>query len=251
MRKKVLSLLALLLMATTGAVAQTTYTVTVKDGTEDAAKWTADPNPATAGQTVTVTYSGTRHVKSVKAVKKAAAADVALDATSTAWTENSTIADDLTISSAVTVSADITLTIPEGKTLTVNGGINATGYTLTVKGAGTLNVTGTNGANGSGIHSYMGDYVGNAGDVGSAGFTGTLVIDGAAVNVTGGNGGKGADGENGAGNGGNGAAGVSSSITVNSGSATVTGGNGGNVGATYLTTNPATAAVAAAAFPAA
>ena len=72
MKGKVLSILALLLMAATGAVAQTTYTVTVKDGTEDADKWTADPNPATAGQTVT--YSGSKKVKSVKAVKKASAA---------------------------------------------------------------------------------------------------------------------------------------------------------------------------------
>ena len=53
--------------------AATTYAVTVKDGTEDAEKWTADPNPAEAGQTVTVTYSGLKKVKSVKAVKKASA----------------------------------------------------------------------------------------------------------------------------------------------------------------------------------
>jgi len=50
--------------------AAATYTVTVKDGTEDADKWTANPNPAEAGQTVTVTYSGTKKVKSVKAKKK-------------------------------------------------------------------------------------------------------------------------------------------------------------------------------------
>ena len=71
MKKKLFSILALLLMAATGAMAQTTYTVTVKDGTEDAAKWSADPNPAAAGQTVTVTYTGTKKVKSVKAKKKA------------------------------------------------------------------------------------------------------------------------------------------------------------------------------------
>ena len=53
--------------------AATTYTVSVKEGTEDADKWTADPNPAEAGQTVTVTYSGLKKVKSVKAVKKASA----------------------------------------------------------------------------------------------------------------------------------------------------------------------------------
>ena len=61
----------------TGAWAQATYTVSVKDGTEDASKWSADPNPAAAGQTVTVTYTGSKKVKSVKAVKKAAAAPAA------------------------------------------------------------------------------------------------------------------------------------------------------------------------------
>jgi len=77
MKRKVLSILALLLMAATGATAQTTYTVSVKEGTEDADKWTADPNPAAAGQTVTVTYTGTKKVKSVKAKKKAAPAPAA------------------------------------------------------------------------------------------------------------------------------------------------------------------------------
>ena len=42
-------------------------------GTEDATNRSATPNPATEGQTVTITYSGTKKVKSVKAVKKASA----------------------------------------------------------------------------------------------------------------------------------------------------------------------------------
>lgn len=45
-------MLVLLCLAATGAMAQTTHTVSVKEGTADAGKWTADPNPATAGQTV-------------------------------------------------------------------------------------------------------------------------------------------------------------------------------------------------------
>lgn len=73
MRKtRLLSILALLLMAAAGAWAQDTYNVTVKEGTEDAAKWSIDPATAEEGQTVTITYSGTKKVKSVKAVKKAA-----------------------------------------------------------------------------------------------------------------------------------------------------------------------------------
>jgi len=50
------------------------YNVTVKEGTDDATNWSATPNPATAGQTVTIKYTGTKHVKSIKAVKKATAA---------------------------------------------------------------------------------------------------------------------------------------------------------------------------------
>ena len=71
--KKIFSILALLLMTAVGARAQTTYTVTVKDGTEDAARWSADPIPAGEGQSVTVKYDGTKKVKRVTAAKKAAA----------------------------------------------------------------------------------------------------------------------------------------------------------------------------------
>ena len=63
-------MLALLLMTAVGARAQATYTVTVKDGTEDAARWSATPNPAGEGQTVTVKYNGKKKVKRVTAVKK-------------------------------------------------------------------------------------------------------------------------------------------------------------------------------------
>ena len=149
---------------------------------------------------------------------------------STTWSEDSTIEDNVTIGGKVSVTANMTLTIPEGKTLTVNGGINANGHTLTVDGAGTLNVTGANGGNGSSA-GFEGN--GGNGGNGSAGFTGTLVVDGAVVNVRGGNGGKGGNGgefEGNGGNGGIGGYGVSGDVTVRSGSATVTGGNGGKGG---------------------
>lgn len=71
MKNKTLCILAaMLLMAVSGALAQSPYSVTIKGGTEDADKWTIDPSPANAGQTVTATYSGEKHVKSVKYVKK-------------------------------------------------------------------------------------------------------------------------------------------------------------------------------------
>ena len=68
-------MLVLLVAVATGAMAQETYKVSVKEGTEDATSWTIAPAEATttgvaAGTTVTATYSGTKKVKSVKAVKK-------------------------------------------------------------------------------------------------------------------------------------------------------------------------------------
>ena len=48
-----------------------TYKVTLQEGTEDAENWTV-PAEAAAGSPVTATYNGTKKVKSVKAVKKAA-----------------------------------------------------------------------------------------------------------------------------------------------------------------------------------
>ena len=73
---------------TVAAPAASTYTVTLKEGTEDATSWTIAPDEATttgvaAGTEVKATYGGTKKVKSVKAVKKAAAAP-ALNLTSPA-----------------------------------------------------------------------------------------------------------------------------------------------------------------------
>ena len=77
-KKRFLSMLVLLAAVVTGAVAQTTYKVSVKEGTEDATNWTITPAEATttgvaAGTEVKATYGGTKKVKSVKAVKKAPA----------------------------------------------------------------------------------------------------------------------------------------------------------------------------------
>ena len=47
-----------------------TYNVTFKEGTEDVGNWTATPSSAKKGETVTVKYTGTKKVKSVKAIKK-------------------------------------------------------------------------------------------------------------------------------------------------------------------------------------
>ncbi len=81
-------MLVLLAAVATGAWAQTTYKVSVKEGTEDATNWTITPPEATTtgvaqGTQVTASYGGVKKVKSVKAVKKAAAAP-ALNLTSPA-----------------------------------------------------------------------------------------------------------------------------------------------------------------------
>ena len=63
----------LLAMAATAWAQETKYTVTMAEGTVDAANWTIDPTEAAEGKPITATYSGTKHVKSVTAVTKAAA----------------------------------------------------------------------------------------------------------------------------------------------------------------------------------
>ena len=60
-----------------------TYSVTLADGTEDATNWDISPAEATEGAEVTVTYSGEKKVKSVTAVKKAAATYTLLSAATT------------------------------------------------------------------------------------------------------------------------------------------------------------------------
>ncbi len=215
-------MLVLLAAVATGAMAQTNYKVSVKEGTEDATSWTIAPAEATttgvaAGTTVTATYSGTKRVKSVKAKKKAAAVTT-LNNTIKAWTAGSYAVPTggLTYSDAITVSGDVTLTLTDGETLTLNKGISlASGATLTVEGNGTMNVNGTNGNTsstvaGSGMMCFK---------------SGTLV-------ATGGNGHEGNDlGQFGM-NGGisHGGSAINGSLTLEGGNVTATGGNGGNAG---------------------
>ena len=166
----------------------------------------------------------------------------ALNADSKIWNGDSTVTDDLTISGGVTISADMKLTIPAGKTLTVDGGVSAEGKTLTVDGKGSLIVTVAAGGNGrNGEKNYSGNMDGtngNSGSKGGNGITGNLIVDGATVTVTGGNGGSGGTGGEGmrsgkggdGGAGGDGGIGIVGNVTVNSGSVTVDGGNGGSGG---------------------
>ena len=79
-KKRFISMLVLLMTAVTGAMAQTTYRVSVKGGTEDATSWQGKAGTGeyqalplkgvAAGTAVSVKYSGGKLVKSVKGTKK-------------------------------------------------------------------------------------------------------------------------------------------------------------------------------------
>ena len=91
-KKRFLSMLVLLAAVVTGAVAQTTYKVSVKEGTEDASNWQGKAGTGNyqslplegvaAGTAVTIKYSGTKKVKSVTATTDAAPAEELLSITS-------------------------------------------------------------------------------------------------------------------------------------------------------------------------
>ena len=204
-----------------------TYTVTLKESTEDATSWqgkagTGDYQelPLTgleAGTAVTVTYTGSKKVIGVKAEKKAAApASNPLDNTTTAWSAGTFVvpAGGLTYGNAITVSGDVTLVLTDGETLTLNKGISlASGATLTIEGNGTMNVNGTNYSTASTV----------------AGSTGTLILTSGTLTATGGNGGSvGDDGFED--HGGNGGDAINGSVIVSGGTLTARGGNGGSVG---------------------
>ena len=195
-----------------------TYAVEFAEGTAEPTLWKAEPaTGVTKGQTVTVTYTGSKKVIGVKAEKKAAApASTPLDNTTTAWSAGTfTVpAGGLTYSDAITVSGDVTLTLTDGETLTLNKGISlASGATLTIQGNGTMNVNGTDGNTSS-----------TAG-----GNHGTLVLTSGTLTARGGNGGS-VDAFQNDSHGGNGGDAINGSVIVSGGTLTAKGGNGGNVG---------------------
>ena len=232
-----------------------TYAVTFADDLAEPTLWTASPNTGvTKGQTVTVTYTGTKKVLGVKAEKKAAApATVDLDASTKAWADGSAFAvpaGGLTYSDAITVSGDVTLVLTDGETLTLNKGISlAEGATLTIQGNGTMNVNGSNGntsstvagtgtlvltsgtltakgGNGASTPDYSEEYTGADGGVA---INGAVTVAGGALTATGGNGGnvgKFSDDSKG----GAGGAAIKGALTINGGTVTTTNGNFGSVG---------------------
>ena len=163
---RVLTLLAMLFIAATGAWAQepaTTYKVTLQEGTEDAKNWTV-PAEAAEGSPVTATYSGTKKVKSVKAVKKAAAdntylkwdadqkklvaTDIPAEVTMVAnanqdvnWAAGTYVVEgDVTISGIIKLNGNVDLIIKDGAKLTVTNQI--VGYDKNLSIYGQANQTG-------------------------------------------------------------------------------------------------------------
>ena len=118
------------------------YKVTLADGTEDSGNWTISPANPQPGDVVTITYGGTKKVKSVKAVKKAAVIKV------TIITLNKT---ETTINVGSTETLSVTAIAPSNatdKTYTWNSDntavatVDADGV-VTAKAAGTANITAT------------------------------------------------------------------------------------------------------------
>ena len=129
-----------------------TYSVTLAEGTEDTDKWTVKVGEGEAqafpveglngSETVTATYSGTKKVKSVKAVKKASGNAylkwdanqnklVATEIPTTAikvtnsnedvlWEGTYVVEDDVTIKGNIRLSGNVDLIIKDGATLTAN-----------------------------------------------------------------------------------------------------------------------------------
>ena len=153
-----------------------TYSVTLAEGTEDAENWKVKVGKGEAqafpvegldgGETVTITYSGEKKVKSVKAVKKGGAVDPAkaymtwdadqkklvateipAEATkvenSTSyveWSGTYVVEGNVTISGQITLSGNVNLIIKDGATLTAQGGIR--GYNNNLYIYGQANQTG-------------------------------------------------------------------------------------------------------------
>ena len=156
------------------------------------------------------------------------------------WTAGSTVevTEDYTSPNPISVTGigNVTLRIANGVTLTAQYGITiADNATLTVEGQGTLTVT-----------NYTSIAIaenGCEGGMGRAGVSGSLIVNGGTVSISGGLGGEGGGGVIGdlgsggaishggyGGKGGQGGAGVSGSLTVNGGTVNVHGGEGGQGG---------------------
>ncbi len=126
-------------------VSTATYSVALKEGTEDAANWSATPTEQIAGQNVTLQYAGTKKVKSVKVVKKKAAAATDLSTINADYEAK----DGETLTG--TLASNVKISIADGATVTLDGvtinGVNDSNYEwagITCLGDATIILSGTN-----------------------------------------------------------------------------------------------------------
>ena len=137
-KNKLLLLLALLLTAATGAWAQETYKVSLKDGVKDADKWTITPTEATTtgipeNTEVTLTYTGRLKVKGVKATSDAAQAAVSYDQTVSINDGAVTVtAGEHWLITGTGEATSNKITISDGATATLDG-VNISGISYCIK----------------------------------------------------------------------------------------------------------------------
>ena len=157
MRKnKLLLLLALLLTAATGAWAQesaTTYSVKMKDGTQDAKNWSIASGEKSAtgdaadgltglseGDQVTLQYTGRLKVKDVKATSDAAAAAVSYDQTVSINDGAVTVtAGEHWLITGTGEATSNKITISDGATVTLDG-VNISGISYCIKCNGSATI---------------------------------------------------------------------------------------------------------------
>ena len=224
-----------------------TYSVTLAEGTEDADKWTISPAEAAEGAKVTVTYSGEKKVKSVKAVKKAAepaATDLATITADYEAKDGETLTGTLASNVKISIAAGATVTLKDVNITNLGVGFDWAG--ITCEGDATLVLEGTNtvcaGRGSDGYNNYPGIWIApgktltiqgdgtltaysNADSPYAAGIgggykiaCGNIVINSGTITATGGWDAAGIGGGNSASCG---------NITINGGTVTATGGNYG------------------------
>ena len=129
-----------LIAAAAPTPAATGYTVTLAEGTEDAENWTIEPNAGlNGGETVTITYNGSKRIQSVTAVKKTFVTAIELNKTATTIAKGSN--ETLSITAVTPDNADDkTVTWSSDKeniaTVDANGKVTAVAV-------GTANITAT------------------------------------------------------------------------------------------------------------
>ena len=199
-------MLVLLTAVVTGAMAQesTTYKVSVKNGTEDASKWQGKAGAGeyqalplegvAAGTAVSVKYNGTKKVKSVRAVKKAAAVP-SYDNTLNINTYDPELNnwEDVTVPTGkhwlITGTGEATtntIIIANNATVTLSGvNITAFGRSITCEGNATIIL-----ADGTTNNLYAADEYGGAGIEMRGGSGTSLTIQGntGVLNITSGSG---------------------------------------------------------------